>query len=95
MSLNKWCTGNCCPWYLTKAPRHSDVRGSGGIAPPEKSLFTTKQLLLVRFQILTAASMKMAVCWIVALCRLIEVCLRFRGACCLRYRHGNGSSKHL
>jgi hypothetical protein len=38
---------------------------------------------LVRFQVLTAASMKMAVFWVVAPCSLVEVYWRFRGACCL------------
>jgi hypothetical protein len=37
----------------------------------------------VRFQVLTAASMKMAVFWFVAPCSLVEVYRRFRGACCL------------
>jgi hypothetical protein len=34
----------------------------------------------VRFQVLTAASMKIAVFWIVAPCSLVEVYQRFRGA---------------
>jgi hypothetical protein len=37
----------------------------------------------LRFQVLTAASMKMAVFWVVAPCSLVEVYRRFRGACCL------------
>jgi hypothetical protein len=40
----------------------------------------------VRFMILTAASMKMAVFGIVALCSLVEVYRRFRGACCLLHQ---------
>jgi hypothetical protein len=32
----------------------------------------------VRFQVLTVASMKMAVFWVVAPCNLVEVCRRFR-----------------
>jgi hypothetical protein len=36
---------------------------------------------LVRFQVLTAASMKMAVFWVIAPCSLVEVYRRFRGAC--------------
>jgi hypothetical protein len=35
----------------------------------------------VGFQVLTAASMKMAVFWVVAPCSLVEVYRRFRGAC--------------
>jgi hypothetical protein len=37
----------------------------------------------MRFQVLTAASTKMVVCWVVAPCSLIEVCRRFRGVYCL------------
>jgi hypothetical protein len=37
----------------------------------------------VRFEVLTAASIKMAVFWIVAQCSLLEVFRRFRGACCI------------
>jgi hypothetical protein len=36
-----------------------------------------------RMQVLTAASMKMAVFWVVAPCGLVEVYRRFTGACCL------------
>jgi hypothetical protein len=39
-----------------------------------------------RFQVLTAASMKMAVFWDVAPCSLVEVYRRFRGACCLHHQ---------
>jgi hypothetical protein len=39
--------------------------------------------LEVRFQVLTAASMKMAVFWVVAPCSLVEVYRRYRGPCCL------------
>jgi hypothetical protein len=41
---------------------------------------------LVRFRVLTAASMKMTVFCDVALCRLAEVHRRFRGACCLHHQ---------
>jgi hypothetical protein len=40
----------------------------------------------VRFQVLTAASMKMTVFWVVSPCILVEVYQRFRGACCLHYQ---------
>jgi hypothetical protein len=36
-----------------------------------------------RFQVLTAASIKMTVFWDVATCNLVEVYRRFRGVCCL------------
>jgi hypothetical protein len=40
----------------------------------------------VRFEVLKAASMKMAVFWVVALCSLVEVYWRFRGARCLHHQ---------
>jgi hypothetical protein len=46
------------------------------------------RLRSVRFQVLTAASMKMAVFWVVAPRRLVEVYRRFRGACCLHHQGG-------
>jgi hypothetical protein len=45
----------------------------------KNSLWTS----LVRFRVLTAASMKMAVFWVVALCSLVEVYKRFRFQKCL------------
>jgi hypothetical protein len=36
-------------------------------------------------EILTVASIKMAVFWVVALCSLVEVCRRFTGACCFHH----------
>jgi hypothetical protein len=41
----------------------------------------------VRFEILRVTSMKMAVFWVVALCSLVEIKRRFRGA---RYLHHQG-----
>jgi hypothetical protein len=38
---------------------------------------------LVRFEVLTAASIKMTVFWVVAPYSVVEVYRRFRGACCL------------
>jgi hypothetical protein len=38
---------------------------------------------MVRFQVLTSASMKMTVFWDVAPCSLVKVFLRFIDACCL------------
>jgi hypothetical protein len=43
-------------------------------------------LIRVRFQVLTAASMKMTVFWDIAPCSLVEVYRRFRGACCLHHQ---------
>jgi hypothetical protein len=40
----------------------------------------------VRFEVLTAASMKMAVFCVVASCSLVEVYWRLRGACCLHHQ---------
>jgi hypothetical protein len=40
----------------------------------------------VRFQVLTAASMKMAVVWDLGSCSLVETDRRFRGVCCLHHQ---------
>jgi hypothetical protein len=40
----------------------------------------------VRFQVLTEANMKMAVVWVVAPYRLVEVYWRFRGASCFLHQ---------
>jgi hypothetical protein len=48
----------------------------------------------VRFQVLTAASMKMAVFWVVAPCSLAEVYRRFRGACFLRLQGDESLRRH-
>jgi hypothetical protein len=37
--------------------------------------------ILMRFEVLTTASMKMAVFWVVVSCSLVEVYQRFRCAC--------------
>jgi hypothetical protein len=52
---------------------------------------------IVRFQVLTAVSMKMAVLWVVAPCSLVEVYLRFRGARCVHQgdRPDDEGSNHL
>jgi hypothetical protein len=42
--------------------------------------------ILVRFQVLMAVSMEMAVFWVVALCSLVEVYQHFRGACCHQHQ---------
>jgi hypothetical protein len=39
----------------------------------------------MRYEVLTATNMKMAVFWVVALCSLVKVYRRFRGACCLHH----------
>jgi hypothetical protein len=53
----------------------------------------------VRFQVLTAASMKMTVFWDVAPCSLVDVYRRFRGTYCLHHQGDectdDGGSKHL
>jgi hypothetical protein len=50
--------------------------------------FTTgiKFPIHVRFQVLTAASMKMRTFYHIAPCSLVEVYRKFRGACCLRHQ---------
>jgi type IV secretory pathway VirB3-like protein len=47
----------------------------------------------VRFQVLTAVSMKMTAFWVAALCSLIEVDRRFRSAHCLNYQGPDDGSK--
>jgi hypothetical protein len=49
----------------------------------------------VRFQILTAASMKMTVFWDIARWNMVECSRRFRGAYCLNRQGDDGGSKHL
>jgi hypothetical protein len=51
---------------------------------------------LLRFQVLTAASMKLAVFWSVVPCGLVKVDQHFRGARCRHHhRPDDGGSKHL
>jgi hypothetical protein len=52
-------------------------------------------IVQVRFQVVTAASMKMAVFWVAAPCSLVDVYPCFIGAYCLRHRLDDGGSKHL
>jgi hypothetical protein len=44
------------------------------------------EIKLVGLEVLTAASMKMAVFWIVAPCSLVEVYRHFIGACCVHHQ---------
>jgi hypothetical protein len=57
------------------------------------------EVYYVRFQVLTAASMKFRVFWDVAPCSLVGVDPRFTNAYCLHHegddRPGDGGSKHL
>jgi hypothetical protein len=49
---------------------------------------------LVRFQVLTAVTMKMTAFWDIAACSLVEDDRRFRGACCiLRTDDGGGVTR--
>jgi hypothetical protein len=50
------------------------------------SLITKLKHSFVRLQVLTEASMKMTVFWVVAPCCLVEVYQRFRGACCFHHQ---------
>jgi hypothetical protein len=51
-----------------------------------KLYLSVKNIIYVRFKILTAASMKMIVFWDLAPCGLVEIDLRFRGAYCLHHQ---------
>jgi hypothetical protein len=44
------------------------------------------KILIVMFQVITAASMMIAVFWVVAPCSLVEVYRRFRGILCLHHQ---------
>jgi hypothetical protein len=46
---------------------------------------SSNRMNYVRFQVLTAASMKIAVFWIVAVCGLVDVHWCCRGSCCLHH----------
>jgi hypothetical protein len=51
--------------------------------------------IYVKFQVPTAASMKITVFWDDAPCSLVEMDQRFRGAYCPYYHGDDGGSKHL
>jgi hypothetical protein len=54
--------------------------------------------MFVGFEVLTAASMKMVVFWVVMLCSLVEVYQCFRGTCYLHHQGNDdddGGSKYL
>jgi hypothetical protein len=55
----------------------------------------TETEILVRFQVLTAASMKMNAFWDTVPCSLVEVYRRFRGAYYLHHRPDDRRNKHL
>jgi hypothetical protein len=46
----------------------------------------------IGFEVVTAASMKMIVFWVVAPCSLVEVYQLFRGACCLHHQGNEPAS---
>jgi hypothetical protein len=45
-----------------------------------------RSVYYLRFEVLTAVSMKIAVFWVVATGSLVEVYQRFRGPCCLHHQ---------
>jgi hypothetical protein len=49
---------------------------------------------VVRFQVLTATSMKMIVFWGITSCRFLEVYRRFRGAYCLHHKQSTSTRLH-
>jgi hypothetical protein len=51
--------------------------------------------ILVKFQVLTAANMKVRAFWNRASCSLVEVDRSFRGMYCLHHQGNNGGSTHL
>jgi hypothetical protein len=64
-------------------------KGNSGYKTQLQSILHHKYLIyLVWFEVLMAASMKLAVFCVVALCSLVEVYQRYRGPCCL-YHQGD------
>jgi hypothetical protein len=61
------------------------------------TIITKAYFAFVKFKILTAGNMKMAVFWDFAACSLVEIDRRFRGAYCLHHKgdEDEGGSKHL
>jgi hypothetical protein len=52
-------------------------------------------VFIVRVEVLTVVSLKVAVFWVVALCGLVEVYQCFRDHCCLHYCSDNGDRMDL
>jgi hypothetical protein len=52
-------------------------------------LDTQKHVNNLEFEVLKAASIKMAVLWVAVPCRLIEIYRRFRDTCCLHDQCGD------
>jgi hypothetical protein len=64
--------------------------------PSVNSAVPVNKPSVLRFEFLTAASIKIPVFCIVASCSLVEVYRRFRCACCLPdHRPDDGGSKNL
>jgi hypothetical protein len=76
--------------YLHSPTRRNGVVLSLATALP-KPLPVNNRCVWVRFQVLTATSMKMSVFWDVAPCILVDTGRRFRGAYCLHHQ-GNDTS---
>jgi hypothetical protein len=66
--------------FIIPTERHKFLKANDGILLKEATII----FILVRFQVLTAMNMKMAVFWVVAPCNV-----RFT------HRPDNGGSKHL
>jgi hypothetical protein len=66
---------------------------------PEVIAFLSETYYHLKFRVLTAVSMKMAVFWVLAPCILVEVYRRVRGLCCLHHHciecPDDGGSKQL
>jgi hypothetical protein len=84
------------PHGLSRArTRASAMRGrrltTWAMARPQLSTY----FILLRFQFLTVAILKMKTFWNTAQCSLLEVRGGFGGAYCLHYQTDYGSNKHL
>jgi hypothetical protein len=60
-----------------------------------KSSISQIVLHQMRFEVLTAVNMKMAVLWAIVPCSLVDVYRHFRGAYCLHHQGDDGGSKLL
>jgi hypothetical protein len=86
-NTNQWCCYYWC-WRPHNTAVYLYEQQKRWISLWQFSAWRIKNLImfLVKFEVLMAASMKMAVSWIVAPRSLVEVYWRFRGACYLHHR---------
>jgi hypothetical protein len=82
--VNLWCD----IW----GPDHLMLRQKVLGSRPAGSLTSNYSEYWVRFEVLTAASMKMSVFWVLAPCSQVVVYRHFSGTCCLHTQGDEGGS---